>query len=112
MPPDSPVLRVLIKRARKKLSEALGFCIPFRDCIYSLVNIPDVPSTTVYGGEGMSTAYQLTATWVQQIGRDDLDMLIFFKIFLNRLMERGGLIQVGFGKYFDPTRARSLKQCH
>lgn len=38
-------------------------------------------------------------------------MLIFFKIFLNRLMEKGGFIQVGYGKHFDSSRSRDLNQC-
>lgn len=53
----------------------------------------------------------MKATWVQQIKKEDIDMLNFFKIFLNRLMERGGLIQVGFGKHFDPSRSRDLNMC-
>ena len=56
--------------------------------------------------------YKVKYTWVQEIKKEDVDMLIFFKIFLNRLMERGGLVQVGFGKYFDPSRQRDLKECN
>lgn len=52
----------------------------------------------------------MKATWVQQIKKEDVDMLIFFKIFLNRLMEKGGLLQVGFGKHFDPSRSQDLKE--
>jgi len=92
------------------LQEHLGFCVQFRDCIYSLVNLPDIPSISLYGDKDQATSYQMKATWVQQIKKEDVDMLIFFKIFLNRLMERGGLVQVGIGKHFDPSRSRDLQQ--
>jgi aubergine-like protein len=111
LPPDSPVLKKLVKLTKKKLEDHLGFCVQFRDCIYSLVNLPEVPTVSLYGDKDQSTSYQMKATWVQQIKKEDVDMLIFFKIFLNRLMERGGLIQVGFGKHFDPSRSRDLKDC-
>jgi aubergine-like protein len=111
LPPDSPVLKKLVHFTRMKLQDHLGFCVQYRDCLYSLINLPEVPTVSCYGDKKQSTSYQMKATWVQQIKKEDVDMLNFFKIFLNRLMERGGLLQVGFGKHFDPSRSRDLNQC-
>lgn len=110
VPNDSKVVNNLIRRAKKELSEHLGFCISFRDCVYALVNKENIPPITVQRKD-QTVTHQLTFTWVQQIKKDDLDMLNFFKIFLNRLMEKGGLVRVGIGKYFDPTRSRDLRDC-
>lgn len=38
-------------------------------------------------------------------------MLIFYKIFLNKLIEKGELKRIGIGKHFDASRSRSLKGC-
>ena len=38
-------------------------------------------------------------------------MLVFYKIFLNRLMETGELKRIGIGAHFDPSRSRPLKGC-
>ena len=51
-------------------------------------------------------AYKVKVVWVQQITPQDRDMLIFYKIFLNKLMEKGKLQRVGIGKHFDASRAR------
>ena len=110
VPPDSPVMKKLVGRGKKKISETLGFCVNFRDCIFSLVNYQDIPTQSLTAMKDDPTVYQLSCTWVQQIKKDDADMLNFFKIFLNRLMERGGLVQVGFGKHFDPSRSRDIKE--
>lgn len=75
-----------------------------------MVNLPEIPTISAYGDKATSTSYQMKTTWVQQIKKEDVDMLIFFKIFLNRLMEAGGLKEVGRGKHFDPTRSQDLKE--
>ena len=110
LPPDSAVLKKCVRRAKREFEKTLGFCVVFRDCIYALVNLTDIPTVSLYGDKEQTTNYQLKATWVQQIKKEDVDMLIFFKIFLNRLMERGGLVQVGIGKHFDPSRSRDIQQ--
>jgi len=38
-------------------------------------------------------------------------MLVFYKIFLNWMMERGQLKRIGIGKHFDPSKSQPLKQC-
>lgn len=109
-PSDSEIFRKLCGRSRKQIHEVLGFCVFFRDSVYALVNCDDIPTQNLFPSkEEQQLTYQVKCNWVQQIKKEDVDMLIFFKIFLNRMMEKSGLIQIGFGKHFDPSRQRELK---
>lgn len=75
-----------------------------------MTNIPDLPEINVEF-PGNTTTYKIKVQWVQQITPADRDMLVFYKIFLNRMMERGQLKRIGIGKHFDPSKSQPLKQC-
>ena len=108
VPNDSVIMRKLVRRAKYELREKLAILVVYRDCLYSLVNITDLPEISI---EFDGTTYKVKVQWVQQITPKDRDMLVFYKIFLNRLMERGELKRIGIGKHFDASRSRPLKGC-
>jgi len=101
-------MRKLIRRSKYELKEKLDVLVIYRDCLYSLVNVKELPEISIeYDG----TTYKVKVVWVQQITPQDRDMLIFYKIFLNKLMERAELKRIGIGKHFDASKSRPLKGC-
>ena len=103
IPNDSVIMRKLVRWAKYELKDKLDIQVVYRDCLYSLVNKEGLDDMSLeYDG----TTYKVKVVWVQQITPQDRDMLIFYKIFLNRLMEKGELKRVGIGKHFDPSRSK------
>jgi len=101
-------MRKLIRRSKYELREKLDVLVIYRDCLYSLVNVKDLPEISI---EFDGTTYKVKVVWVQQITPQDRDMLIFYKIFLNKMIERAELKRIGIGKHFDASKSRPLKGC-
>lgn len=110
VPNDSVIMRKLVRRAKYELREKLQILVVYWDCLYSMSNLPDLPEINVEF-PGNTTTYKVKVQWVQQITPADWDMLVFYKIFLNWMMERGQLKWIGIGKHFDPSKSQPLKQC-
>lgn len=60
--------------------------------IYSLQNVSDIPAMTI---ELDGTKYEINIKWVQKIDCTEQDMLIFFKVFLNKMMQAAGFKLIG-----------------
>lgn len=107
IPADSKVLRKVFGQARKQVEELLGMHILYGNLVYAVENMDGTHEFTDLSFDGQS--YSMTLKWVQEITPQDKDMLIFFKTFLNRTLERARLMRIGNGKHFDPKRSKPLQ---
>jgi len=62
VPNDSVIMRKLVRRAKYELREKLAILVVYRDCLYSLVNITDLPEISI---EFDGTTYKVKVQWVQ-----------------------------------------------
>ena len=85
-------------------SKYLGFFIFLGGgCLYSLENSPDIPTlTSTYDVE-----YKVDIEWVQCIGEQDKDMMVFMKVFFNSLLRKIKFKQIG-RNYFNPQQSTRL----
>lgn len=47
VPNDSVIMRKLVRRSKYELREKLQILVVFRDCLYSMVNMPDLPEINI-----------------------------------------------------------------
>ena len=107
VPDNSGRLRgKIVNKVRAQLQDFLGFFIFMGGCCYSLENAPDVPALQ---SEFDEVKYELEFKWVQVIGDEDNERLIFYKIFFNSLLRKLKLKQIG-RNYFNPKQSKVLAQ--
>lgn len=111
IPKDSKYINIASFKVGAQLKEKLGLYVPFVDCIYALINKSDERLQCDIHNRQTKENHHAELKWTCEIRNDDLDMLNFLKVFLNKLMMKSGLIRAGPGKYFDPTKSRTLKGC-
>ena len=88
----------LVNQLRPMLEEKFGFFIYLGSNIYTLGldrNIEQMESTFE------EQTYKLDIQWVQEIGEQDRDMLVFFKVFFNSLLKKIKFKQIG-RNHFNP----------
>lgn len=76
----------LVNGIRSQIQERVGFFIYLgTGNIYTLGHDLDLPQ---YTNSFEDQEYKINIQWVQEIGEQDKDMLVFFKIFFNSLLKK------------------------
>jgi len=53
--------------------------------------------------------YKINVNWVQEIGEQDRDMMVFFKIFFNSLLKKIKFKQIG-RNHFNPAASHMINE--
>ena len=101
------MLRKVFNQAREQVEKLVGMHILYGNNVYAVDNMEGTHDFTGLTYDGQE--YEMHMKWVQQIGRTEKDMTIFFKTFLNRTLERARLMRIGHGRHFDPKRSKPLQ---
>lgn len=89
----------LINGIRTQIQERIGFFIYLGSNVYTL-GFEREPIE--YENEFEGVTYKIEVKWVQEIGENDRDLLVFFKVFFNSLLKKIKFKQIG-RNHFNPT---------
>lgn len=88
----------LINGLRDELEKLVGFYIFLGGNIYTMGMARDLPQ---FSGSYDDQDYKIDIQWVQEIGQNDRDMLVFMKVFFNSMLKKIKFKQIG-RNHFNP----------